>query len=78
MLIDKETLLEEMRSLEEDPRNIYPQWREAVALTEMQTPAIKRMNKVMEAAFGKMDDNIDSRLGFLKAWMLALLVVKDE
>lgn len=78
MLIDKELLLDTMESLENDPRELFPQWREAVDLVEMQRPAIRRLNKVMENALDNLQENEDFKLGFMKAWMLALLVVKGK
>lgn len=78
MLIDKETLLATMESLENDPRELFPQWQEAVDLVELQRPATQRINRVLEKAYDDTKENADFRLGFLKAWMLALLVVKDE
>lgn len=78
MLIDKELLLDTMESLENDPRELFPQWQEAVDLVEMQRPAIRRLNKVMENALDNLQENEDFKLGFMKAWMLALLVVKGE
>ena len=78
MLIDKELLLDTMESLENDPRELFPQWREAVDLVEMQRPAIRRLNKVMENALDNLQESEDFKLGFMKAWMLALLVVKGQ